>query len=173
MLYNIFNYKKYSFILFALIISSNCGFTPLYSEANVKASNQFTSSLVITPIPERAGQVLTTELNKILNIPNKVISPLYTLDINIKVEKKPVAFKLDKTVTRFNVILNSSYTLSNNKTRDKLFNESIRSIAAYSVVLSEFANITAEKDAEIRVLKDTSRQIALRLATYFSKNVSN
>jgi hypothetical protein len=44
-----------------------------------------------------------------------------------------------------------------------------RSVAAFNIVRSEFANITAEADAQRRAARQVADSIALRLGVFFSE----
>jgi len=50
-----------------------------------------------------------------------------------------------------------------------LFEESVRTISAYNVVQSEFATLSAERDAEDRAARDMGREISTRLAIFFQR----
>ena len=151
-------------------MTSSCGFEPLYSERNNDSTQKYLDKLYIEPIPGRLGQIVRNQLLISLQVNSYVKSPLYSLFINLDTERRPVAFKLDKTITRYNLEMISEFSLVNNENGEIIFIETNRSIAAYSIVLSEFANITAAQDAERRAAIDISQQIVKRLGIYFSNN---
>ena len=159
-----------AFVLISTIIISRCGFEPLYSERSNSSTQKYLDNLFIEPISGRLGQTVRNQLLISLQTSSYMKSPLYSLFINLDTERKPVAFKLDKTITRYNLEMISEFSLVNNVNGEILFNETNRSIAAYSIVLSEFANITAAQDAERRAAIDISQQIVTRLGIYFSNN---
>jgi len=170
LLSNLNNKLCLAFVLIIIIIISNCGFEPLYSERSNSSTQKYLDNLFIEPIPGRLGQTVRNQLLISLQTNTYIKSPLYSLFINLDTERKPVAFKLDKTITRYNLEMISEFSLVNNVNGEILFNETNRSIAAYSIVLSEFANITAAQDAERRAAIDISQQIVTRLGIYFSNN---
>tara|TARA_Y100000590_G_scaffold434101_1_gene551919 strand:+ start:3446 stop:3967 length:522 start_codon:yes stop_codon:yes gene_type:complete len=169
LLYNSQINKIFLFLycLFALFYFSSCGFNPLY------ASNQFSdirtssSKIYIEPIKGKIGQHITNSLKERIGGSSDSKSSAYILKVVIFSEKLPVAFKLDRTITRFNFVLDANYTLYERKTSKTLTKGSIRSIAAYSIVLSEFANITAAKDAERRAATDMGQEIGNRISLFF------
>ena len=78
----------------------------------------------------------------------------------------PLAFRRDKTVTRFNVIINADYSLKQESKNLILTSGTLSSIASYSVVFSEFANLSASKDAEERATLDLGKKIARLIGVY-------
>ena len=152
----------------AIIFSSSCGFKPLYDNKEISDSKFSATEIYVEPIKGRIGQHITNSLKERLGKFSNSESSISTLKIVISSEKLPVAFKLDKTITRFNFVLDANYTLYNKQTAEVLTRGSIRSIAAYSIVFSEFANITAAKDAERRAAIDIGQEIGNRISLFIS-----
>ena len=80
-----------------------------------------------------------------------------------------LAFEKDESVTRINLTLSASYQLTEIATGSILSAGATRSVAAFNVVQSEFANISAETDAERRAALSVGENIWIRLGVYFSK----
>ena len=83
--------------------------------------------------------------------------------------REGVAFEKDESVTRFNLTVSASYQLVEIGTGSILSSGATRSVAAFNVVQSEFANISAEADAERRAALAVGENIWIRLGVYFAK----
>lgn len=84
-------------------------------------------------------------------------------------QKEGLAFEKDESVTRINLTLSATYQLTEVATGNIVTAGSARSVAAFSVVRSEFANISAEADAERRAARAVGEDIWIRLGVYFSQ----
>jgi len=73
-------------------------------------------------------------------------------------------------VTRFNLLLDADYTLYRLNDRKPLLKGRLRSVSSYNVVVSEYANLAAEQDAENRAARQLALDLVDRLASYFQKN---
>jgi len=154
-------------ILFILVIFifNNCGFEPLYVVKDGINLSVLESQIEIKNINGRTGQILRNSLLEKLGSEanrNKTIS----LDIVLNKSIVPLAFRRDKTVTRFNVIIDAEYTLKNLENGKVMTSGTSSSIASYSVVSSEFANLSAAKDAEERAVLDLSKNISRLIGFY-------
>lgn len=155
------------YCLFTLFYFSSCGFNPLYSSKEFSNIRTSSSKIYIEPIKGKVGQHITNSLKERIGGSSNSKSSAYILKVEIFSEKLPVAFKLDRTITRFNFVLDANYSLYERKIPEALTRGSIRSIAAYSIVFSEFANITAAKDAERRAAIDMGQEIGNRISLFF------
>jgi LPS-assembly lipoprotein len=146
-----------------------CGFQPLYgsSTQNADVQNRL-AGIYIPSIQGRTGQILRNELLD-LTTPSGVPSqPRYTLNINLTESKTGLAIQEDDTKTRFNLTLNTQFQLVEVANGKKIYKGSTQNIASYNVVSSDFANLSAELNAEKRAALDSAKQIHQQLAVYFS-----
>ena len=147
-----------------------CGFRPLYGpQAGYDQSLEELASVSIAPIPDRVGQILRNELRDRLTPRGVPRSPRYRLAVVMSQTKEGLAFEKDETVTRFNLTVRASYQLVEVETGTLLTSGATRSVAAFNVVLSEFANIAAEADAQTRAAKAVGEDIWIRLGVFFSR----
>ena len=147
-----------------------CGFRPLYGpQAGYDRSLDELASISIAPIPDRVGQILRNELRDRLTPRGVPRDPRYRLAIAMEQRKEGLAFEKDESVTRFNLTVRASYRLVDVETGSLLTSGSTRSVAAFNVVLSEFANIAAQADAESRAAKAVGEDIWIRLGVFFSR----
>ncbi len=156
----------------ALVVLGACGFQALYGERGGRDQALVElASIFVQPIADRLGQVVRNELRDRLTPRGVPVSPRYRLAVVVTTRKEAVAFNDDESVTRFNFSLNARYVLSEDVSGQVIVAGSTRSVAAFNVVLSEFANIAAEKDAEARAARDTSEEIRTRIGVFFSQRI--
>lgn len=90
------------------------------------------------------------------------------LSVTLTQTKEGVAFQSDEQATRFNVSLEAQFVLREADGDAIVTQGNTRSVAAFNIVRSEFANITAEADAQRRASRQVADSIALRLGVHFS-----
>ncbi|MCH8188496.1 MAG: hypothetical protein IIB66_07325 [Proteobacteria bacterium] len=147
-----------------------CGFRPLYGpQGGYDASLAELASVRVLPIPDRIGQVLHNSLLDRLTPGGAPLNPRYRLGVSMVKQKEGLAFEKDESVTRINLTLSATYQLTEIATGNIVTAGSARSVAAFSVVRSEFANISAEADAERRAARAVGEDIWIRLGVYFSQ----
>ncbi|MBM3517739.1 MAG: hypothetical protein FJX56_07635 [Alphaproteobacteria bacterium] len=150
-----------------LLASTGCGFRPLYGEHGAAESARIRLEAVeIAPIPDRVGQVVRNHLRDLLTPRGRTAAPMFRLDVALEKTTEGLAFARDDTVTRFSLTLAAHYDLVELASGRPLVSGRTRSIAAYNVVESDYATIAAARDAEARVARAVSEEIALRLAVY-------
>jgi LPS-assembly lipoprotein len=142
-----------------------CGFQPLYGEREHGGDTQAALADVrVAPIPDRLGQVIRNHLLDILTPRGTPTEARYRLTVRLRKAKEGLAFEQDESVTRFDVTIAADYELAEIASGETVAKGTARSIASYNVVRSDFANTAAERDAELRLARELSDEIALRLA---------
>lgn len=150
-----------------------CGFKPLYG--NRSASNappmQF-AQIDVKDIDGRPGHLLRNYLIDSFSARGGNYRKQYRLDISLSDSKDGLAIRADEAVTRYNYRLKSNFRLSRISDQQVLFESTLRVTSAFNVVNSEFATLSAERDAEDRAARDMSTEIVTRLAIYFQRTSS-
>ncbi len=158
-----------SLVLLILSLLAACGFQPLYGSQTRSADVQEKLAQVyVEPIRGRTGQILRNELLDRANPRGIPATPAYRLKIQIEVLSEGLAIQNDDTKTRFNLTLNSKFSLTDVASRQVIYNGSTQNIASYNVVESEFANLSASNNAEKRAALVAAQQINQQLAVFFS-----
>ena len=160
-----FNFLFLSTFSISICFVNGCGFQPLYGEKGRQNLSILESEIYIEKINGRNGQILRNSLLEQFGS-NKNAPKTISLKVVLTKSVVPLAFRSDKTVTRFNVIIQADYLLKDKKSDKTLTTGSSSSIASYSVVLSEFANLSASKDAEERALIELSKKISRLVGVY-------
>jgi len=93
----------------------------------------------------------------------------YRFAVSLRTSKEPLAIARDDTATRFNVSVEADYDLSLISTGETVLRGGARSIAAYDVVSSGYANTVAERDAELRAAREISDELKTRVAVFLAR----
>jgi LPS-assembly lipoprotein len=88
----------------------------------------------------------------------------YSLAIELRESKGNVNIRKDESATRANLTISADFTLTNNADGGGIFKGTVLSTNSYNVLNSEFATLSAEKDARNRALRSLSEEIRLRVA---------
>ena len=155
-----------------LIIATGCGFQPLYSHGSGNSShvvNQL-SRIQISPIENRTGQILRNFLQDKLTPSGVPFSPAYKLTISLKETRSDMGILRDSTSTFAKVKMDAKYQLINIETNNVLDSGTVSSTTVFNIVSSEYANLSAQKDARRRTARIISDSVKERLALFFLKN---
>lgn len=153
-----------------LLILSGCGFQPLYGDRGAAAGvARQLGGIEVGRIERRSGQQLRNHLIDAFSARGGGEAKPYRLEVALTEAKQGLAIRQDEAVTRYNYRLFGAFRLIRSKDQLLMFEDTARSSAAYNVVQSEFATLSAERDAEARAARDLSDDIATRLALYFQR----
>lgn len=155
-----------------LIIATGCGFQPLYSHGGANSShvlNQL-ARIQINPIENRTGQILRNFLQDKLTPSGVPSSPKHKLTISLKETRSDMAILRDSTSTFAKVKMDAKYQLINIETKNVLDSGTVTSTTVFNIVSSEYANLSAQKDARRRTVRIISDLVKERLALFFLKN---
>lgn len=151
-----------------LVAMTACGFQPLYGErTDGRDVTREIAQIAIDPIPDRLGQRVRNHLIDALNAGGQPSAPSFRLAVALTQRKEGVAFQSDEQATRFNVTLEATFALRRAADDVVVTRGAARSVTAFNIVQSEFANITAENDAGRRAARQVADSIALRLGVFF------
>jgi len=171
------NFKTLIVLILASLIVSACGFRPLYGKhgAGTFPAEQYLARIDIAQINDRIGQQLRNNLLSRLSPKGVADKPLYSLNITIAESIANLGVKKSAVVTRGNLRLSASYSLTLIK-RDKenqqmhLADGSVLSVSSYDIPQAQYAARAALKDARTRATKELADDIRTRLAVYFKQN---
>jgi len=153
---------------------SGCGFHPLYgkrgeSESAVTALAQTRIHVVRAREPkyDRLGQVLHNNLLDRVNPAGRPRAPLYALAVNIDVSREDTGIQITEQATRARLTVRANFALNDSRGGKILMKGSERSVNSYNILDSEFAALSAERDAEERAVREIADSITARLALFF------
>ena len=152
-----------------LFLMAACGFQPLYVERNDSTGTRDAlSKISINSIPDRLGQQVHNFLLDRISPLGKPELPLYSLNVKIGLSRQDLGVSRNDTATRAKLILSANYVLVDRKNGKQLFQGNTQSVNSFTIVNSDFANLSAENDALSRAAREVSDSIRLRLALYFA-----
>lgn len=156
-------------VLLALLALPACGFTPMYATHNNTSVAADLSMLDVSAPGSEIGRALKYDLLDILSSSgNPPANALYRVELVPTFYEEDVAIERDAEVTRKNAVLVVPFRLIDVETGKPVMRSVARSRTSYNRVESEFANITAARDAEARVARDVAADIKLQLGVHFS-----
>lgn len=151
---------------------ASCGFRPLHGR---RSSNSRTtahlSAIYVAPIRDRVGQQIRNHLLDEVNPHGASSTAYYRLEVSATEQKTGLAIEADESVTRINLTVSAEFVLRDKATGEAMLRGSARSIAAYNVIRSDYANLVAERDARARGAAQVAQEIGTRLAVFFDRRL--
>jgi hypothetical protein len=147
-----------------------CGFHPLYGKHEASTS-PLLAGVQVDPIPGRMGQQLREALEDHLN-PSGVVPPhpAYRLSAEIASSEAAIDVSRDGTVSRYNVYLDSKYTLYRNSDGQKVTTGTLRQVGSYSNLTNAyFSTYVSDEDAIKQGIIELGEIYRERLAAYLSQ----
>jgi len=157
-------------------VLSGCGFHPLYGKIDGRPGAQaIFTSMYIPPITlERVGYELRNDLIDDLQASATPSNALYDLRVGLTAKTEPIAIQnqiigllKEVEITRYNYTLTAEYQLVDRKTQKVITKGTESSLSAYDVVVSPYATLVAQHDAQAHTAEDISQRLRLKLAVYF------
>lgn len=159
------------FALFLVLLTSACGFTPVYGTLGNNQSvgtEDILSYIAIENIPDREGQYLRNVLIDRFYRKERPANTQYSLLIQELTEtKRDLDITESSDATRGQLRMEARMILRDKKTGEKLIDREISAIASYNILGSEFATRISEQSMRENALDSLARQIETRLSLYF------
>ena len=152
-------------------LTAGC-FQPLYGEAAHPGLVQAMREVEVAPVPERIGHYLTDDLISRMNGSGETPKPRYRLTIKLtKGVQTPTIQSQIQQADSATVTGTALFTLTriDGDTDKPLFAGSATSSAVYDRTLQSYADLRANRDAELRVAKSLADEIELRVAAALSE----
>ena len=160
---------RYLAVLGLLLLTAACGFQPLYATRGEQTDTRHElAQIEINVISGRLGQQVHNYLLDRISPLGPPGSPLYVLDIKLSLSRQELGVQRDATTTRAKFILFANYRLVKKEGGEQLFQGSTQTANSFTIVQSDFANLSAEKDAIDRAAREVTDSIRARLALYFA-----
>ena len=143
----------------ALAVLGACAIEPLYGSR----SGSDAAAIEIVPVKERVGHIVRNHLIDSLTPDGQPSHPDYRLTLSVEQSKTPLLIQLDDHATRFNLTLRAAFSLAD-RSGAVVYRGRARATGSFNVVDSEFATVTAERDAAdeaARVLSEEIRTLLL------------
>lgn len=170
-----FSISSLSSALLLAVLLTGCGFQPLYSQQKTGSDNALLAGVKIDPIDGRLGQQFRIRLEDQLN-PSGVVpaNARYRLNVTLVTSEAGIGVARDGTVSRYNVYLDSNYTLYRLSDGQKMTTGSLRQVSSYNNITNQYySTYVAQEDAFKRGVDALAQVYRQRLATYLSENDGN
>lgn len=164
--------------LAALVLTSACGFTPLYDDDFVGGSGDF-AAIEVAPIPERLGQLVRARLTERFSAS---ADPRYELMIDLTTESFQFGFRGDDpntgavgdaATTQEQVTLTATFSLMDKEAQEAVYKDEIALRSSFDLVLSDFAIVATREDTQRRLALEAVERIERSLALYFREQRQN
>lgn len=156
----------------ALLLLAGCGFRPVYGVYS-QTDETIESSLAdvgITLIPDREGQYLRNALIDRFYRNGEPVNPQYILNVrSLNESLAKLDITKDSDSTRGQLKISTNFTLIDTHTGETVLTRSIRSIASYNLLASEFATRVSEDSTRLNALDDLARQIEQQVSLYLKR----
>ena len=149
-----------------------CGFRPLYGDRGTESTVNKLADVDVSAPENEIGRLLKYGLlDRITETGYAPANATYKVVLSPTAYTEDVAVQQNAAVTRANFVLVVPFTLvgADGKT---LFRSVARSRSSYNRVESEFANLTAAKDAHKRTAEAVADDIKLQLSVFFDRQTS-
>jgi LPS-assembly lipoprotein len=152
----------------ALALSLGGCFQPLYSEAAHPGLVADLQAIEVAPIKDRIGHYLGDDLISSLNGTGSTPTPKYRLTVTLTQKSQtPTVESQVNAANAATVIGTAKFSLvqlEGEKADKVVFQGEATTAAVYDRTLQGFANLRAERDAEIRLARALADEISLRVA---------
>lgn len=145
---------------------AGCGWQAVYHQPSDNTRHQL-AAIDIAPMRDRIGQEIRSALiDRVAPYPNQ--TPRYRLIATWQHALTDLGLQSDNTATLKKYTLSIDYTLVDLTTGAVALQDNARASTSYNILESEYANLTAEKDAGARLAIELAEAIRLRLGVYFA-----
>jgi LPS-assembly lipoprotein len=149
----------------ALALSLGGCFQPLYGEAQHPGLVEDLRAIEVAPIADRVGHYLGDDLISSLNGTGSTPTPKYRLKVTLtRTLQTPTVESQINAASAATVIDTAKFSLVQIEGEKVVFQGEAKAAAVYDRTLQGFANLRAERDAEIRIARALADEISLRVA---------
>ncbi len=157
----------------ALLMALGLGgcFQPLFGEASHPGLVEDLRAVEVAPIKDRIGHYLGDDLISSLNGTGSTPTPKYRLTVTVTQSTQTPTVESEINIANAATLIGKAkFTLTqlegekSDKPDKVVFQGEATTAAVYDRTLQGFANLRAERDAEIRVARALADEISLRVA---------
>ena len=167
-------------MLVALV--TGCGFRPLHAPQAVGAPeaaagdeaaaepavSEALAATVVTPIADRAGQLLRNELVFLFSAWGEPVATRYSLGVALTETVSTIAVRITGLATRANLRLNAAYTLTDLASGQIVLRGQADAFGSYDLVTDEFATLIAARYTREQAVERLAQILHMRLAAFYS-----
>jgi len=143
-----------------------CGFRPLYASRAPRDWDPDLASIAVTPIPNRAGQILALALRENLNPAGASLSPRWRLNTTLVVSRADLGIQRNATATSSEITVSASYFVVELASNKQVYSSSSRAVGDFNQLNDAYATQVAADDAQDRALHEVADEMAVRMALF-------
>ncbi len=162
------SFRTFTVLAFVAVLGA-CGFQPLYGSRTYGNAPAEFAKIRIEPIKDRIGQMLHNHLLTALNQKGRPARPQYVMKTRVSESAASLAVRKSAFATRANLKVTANFNLIGAADRKPLFSGESTITVSYNILDSDFATLSAEKDARARAVREISEDIRARLGIYFTR----
>lgn len=157
-----------------LVMLASCGFAPIHGNISRSDNNSIErqlSQIIISTIPNREGQYLRNQLLDRLANNTYGQNPTYILNVaTVNETISDLDITKSSDATRAQLRISTTMVLQSIDTEEVLISRTIRSIASYNILSSQFTTRVSEQDARESALNDLAQRIETHITLYLNRN---
>lgn len=124
------------------------------------------STVDISLIPNRTGQMLRNELLQKMQPRGPAKTTRFTLIVKVKEALNELALQKNAVATRANLVLRAAFTVTDRKNGRTVYSGGVRSINSYDILTADFATLSALKGARRRAVRQLAIEIRERISVW-------
>lgn len=157
-----------------LILTSGCGFKPLFSET--QPASEALATIKIAVIKDRVGQQLRNRLLDLINPAGQPLDPQYRLEVTLDETERELSFRKDLVARRKSMSLRATFQLREMRTNKIIYHKVAEVHNSFSLGTSSdfaaFASYAQERDSRARMIEVLARDIKLQVANFLLQQPS-
>jgi LPS-assembly lipoprotein len=152
----------------ALILTSGCGFKPLFSET--QSTSRALETVKVAIIKDRIGQQLRNRLLDLINPAGQPLDPHYRLEVILDETERELSFRKDLVARRKSMSLNATFQLREMKTNKVIYQKVVEAHNSFSLGASSdfaaFSSYALEQDSRTRMIEVLAHDIKLQVSNF-------
>jgi len=147
-----------SILALALLALTACGFTPAYAPGGPGAA--LNGQVAIGEPSDRTTYLLVRQLEERLG---RSVDPAYDLGVTLVTTEEGLAVDADGNIDRYNLLGTAQYVLTERSTGRQVATGQVSSFTGYSATGTTVATLTAQRDAQARLMVILADLLTARL----------
>jgi LPS-assembly lipoprotein len=143
-----------------------CGFRPLYAPRAPRDWDPDLAAISVTPIPNRAGQILELALRENLNPGGTSVAARWRVNTMLTVGRSDLGIQRNATATSSEITVSASYFVFEVNSGKQVYSSSSRAVGDFNQLNDAYATQVAADDAQDRALHEVADEMAMRMALF-------
>jgi LPS-assembly lipoprotein len=143
-----------------------CGFHPLYAPRAPRDWDPDLAAISVTPIPNRAGQILALALRENLNPGGTSVAARWRISTTLIVGRSDLGIQRNATATSSEITVSATYFVFEVNGGKQVYSSSCRAVGDFNQLNDAYATQVAADDAQDRALHEVADEMAMRMALF-------